>query len=69
LSAAGVVNGHDELTKRQSLFLLIGFHDTRLGRVTAQALWGVHPICVFVDLAPATSVRAGGVSTGCRTGD
>jgi hypothetical protein len=44
LSAAGVVNGHDELTKRQVFLPAIGFHDTRLGPIAARALWGVYPM-------------------------
>lgn len=49
LSAAGVVHPRDELTKRQGLPLLIGFHDTRLGQATARALWGVCPIWGFCE--------------------
>jgi hypothetical protein len=44
LSAAGVVNGRDQITKRQWLLLVIEHHGMRIGRETARALWGVSPI-------------------------
>jgi hypothetical protein len=44
-----VVHGHDELTKRPYLLLLIGFNKTRLGQPTVRALWGVSPISGFYE--------------------
>jgi hypothetical protein len=40
----GVVNACDELAQRQRLLLVIDLHDMSIGRETAWALWGVHPI-------------------------
>jgi hypothetical protein len=56
LSAAGGVHGHDELTKRQVSLPAIGFHDTRLGRVTARVLWGVNPMPDLMNPAMARQV-------------
>jgi hypothetical protein len=51
LSAAGVVNARDKLTKRQYLLLMVGFHGIRIGRATAYPLWGIYPMC----FSPGTS--------------
>jgi hypothetical protein len=55
--AAGVVNARDELTKRQCLLLLIGFHDPRLGQATVRVLWGVYPIQDCRESSPDTAGR------------
>ena len=49
----GVVNGHDEFTKRQVSLPAIGFHGLKCNRASSRAIWGVYPICVFLDSTPA----------------
>jgi hypothetical protein len=52
LSAIGVVNAHDELTKRQVSLPVIGFHDLKCNRVPARMLWGVYPMPDLLNPAP-----------------
>jgi hypothetical protein len=53
LSAAGGVNGRDQITKRQWLLLVIDLHGMKIGRETARALWGVYPIARVTTPMPA----------------
>jgi hypothetical protein len=44
---ADVVNGLDEITKRQSRFLMIGFHRATIRWEVLRVLWGVDPTGIF----------------------
>ena len=69
LSAAGVVNGHDELTKRQVFLPAIGFHGLKCKSGNRADAMGCLPHMRFLWIQPGTSVRAGGASTGRCTRD
>jgi hypothetical protein len=51
--AAVAVHSRDQITERQCLLLVVGFHGINIRRATRRALWGVDPTGDFVDLAAA----------------
>jgi hypothetical protein len=42
--AAGAVTALNEITKRQLLFLMIGFHEMKITKPTVPVLWGISPM-------------------------
>jgi hypothetical protein len=51
--ATVAANGRDQITERQCLLLVVGFHGINIRWATRRALWGVHPTGDFVELAAA----------------
>jgi len=57
LSAAGVVNGHDELTKRQATLPAIGFHGPKYKPGNRAGAMGCSPHMRFCGFSPGTAGR------------